>query len=65
MATYSVFVMDFLVLEAENEEDAVAQAKTWFREMMENDDITWDVEEGDATEDMDDDEEDDDEDEDD
>lgn len=62
MATYSVFVMDFLVLEAENEEDAIAQAKTWFREMMENDDITWDVEEGDATEDLEDDEDEDEED---
>lgn len=52
MATYSVFVMDYLVLEAENEEDAVTQAKSWFREMLENDEVTWDIEEGDASETM-------------
>ncbi len=55
MATYSVFVMDYLVLDAENEEDALEQAKSWFREMLENDEITWDIEEGDASENMDDD----------
>lgn len=55
MATYSVFVMDYLVLDAENGEDALEQAKSWFREMLENDEITWDIEEGDASENMDDD----------
>ncbi|MCK9519982.1 MAG: hypothetical protein M0R74_13300 [Dehalococcoidia bacterium] len=49
MPTYSVFVMDYLVLDAEDEDDARQQAKAWFREMLENDEVTWDIEEGDAS----------------
>lgn len=63
MQTYSVFVMDYIVVEAESEDDAREQAKGWFAELLENDEISWEVVEGDASEEMDDeDEEDEDED---
>jgi hypothetical protein len=48
--TYSVFVMDFLVVDAENEEDAAAQANEWFKELILNDEVSFDVVEGDETE---------------
>jgi len=51
--TYSVFVMDYIVVEAENEDDAREQAKGWFAELLENDEISWEVVEGDASEEMD------------
>lgn len=46
---YSVFVMDFVVVEAENEEDAAAQANEWFKELIANDEVTFDVVEGDES----------------
>ena len=50
MQVYSVFVMDFVVVEAENEEDAAAQANEWFKELILNDEVSFDVVEGDETE---------------
>jgi len=47
---YSVFVMDFVVVEAENEEDAAAQANEWFKELIANDEVSFDVVDGDETE---------------
>ena len=47
--TYSVFVMDFLVVDAENEEDAAAQANEWFKELILNDEVSFDVVEGDES----------------
>jgi hypothetical protein len=47
---YSVFVMDFVVVEAENEEDAAAQANEWFKELILNDEVSFDVVEGDESE---------------
>lgn len=50
MQVYSVFVMDFVVVEAENEEDAAAQANEWFKELILNDEVSFDVVEGDESE---------------
>ena len=50
MQVYSVFVMDFVVVEAENEEDAAAQANEWFKELIANDEVSFDVVDGDDTE---------------
>ncbi|MGE5597651.1 MAG: hypothetical protein ACM3S1_16630 [Hyphomicrobiales bacterium] len=50
MATYSVFVMDYLVVDAEDEQDARQQARGWFAELLERGDVTWDIVEGDASE---------------
>lgn len=50
MQVYSVFVMDFVVVEAENEEDAAAQANEWFKELIANDEVSFDVVDGDETE---------------
>ncbi len=49
MSLYSVFVMDFVVVDAENEEDAAHQAKEWFQELLANDEVTFDVVEGDES----------------
>ena len=50
MQVYSVFVMDFVVVEAENEEDAAAQANEWFKELIAKDEVSFDVVDGDETE---------------
>ncbi|MGH2633454.1 MAG: hypothetical protein ACRDG3_08595 [Tepidiformaceae bacterium] len=50
MQVYSVFVMDFVVVEAENEDDAAAQANEWFKELIANDEVSFDVVEGDESE---------------
>jgi hypothetical protein len=59
MAIYSVFISDYLVVDADNEEAAKQEASEWLRELLEKGDITWDVEEGDASEGMEDEDEDD------
>lgn len=64
MQTYSVFVMDYIVVEAESEDDAREQAKGWFAELLEKDEVSWEVVEGDASEELDEDDDDDDEDDD-
>lgn len=59
MQTYSVFVMDYIVVEAESEDDAREQARGWFTELLENDEVSWEVVEGDASEELDEDDDDD------
>ena len=49
MSLYSVYVMDFVVVDAESEEDAADQAKEWFQELLANDEVTFDVVEGDES----------------
>jgi hypothetical protein len=50
MQTYSVFVTDFVVVEADDPVDAAAQAKEWLKELLENDELSFDVVEGDESE---------------
>lgn len=50
MQVYSVFVTDFVVVEAESPEDAAQQAKEWFKELLEDDEVSFDVVEGDESE---------------
>jgi hypothetical protein len=49
MQTYSVFVTDFVVVEADDPVDAAAQAKEWLKELLENDELSFDVVEGDES----------------
>ena len=56
MKTYSLFVMDYVVVEAEDEEEAKAEAQAWLADLIAEGEITWDVVEGDASEGEDDDE---------
>ncbi len=56
MKTYSLFVMDYVVVEAEDEEEAKAEARAWLADLIADGEITWDVVEGDASEGEDDDE---------
>jgi predicted RNase H-like HicB family nuclease len=58
MQVYSVFVTDFVVVEAESPEDAAQQAKEWFKELLEDDEVSFDVVEGDESAEQDDDEDD-------
>lgn len=58
MPTYSVFVMDYLVVEAEDEDQAREEALGWLKELVEEGEVTWDVVEGDASEDDEEDEDD-------
>lgn len=57
MQTYSLFVMDYVVVEAENEEEAKAEAQAWLADLVANGEITWDVVEGDASDEDDEDDE--------
>lgn len=56
MQVYSVFVTDFVVVEAESPEDAAQQAKEWFKELLEDDEVSFDVVEGDESAEQDDEE---------
>lgn len=56
MQVYSVFVTDFVVVEAESREDAAQQAKEWFKELLEDDEVSFDVVEGDESAEQDDEE---------
>ena len=56
MKTYSLFVMDYVVVEAEDEEEAKTEARAWLADLIADGEITWDVVEGDACEGEDDDE---------
>jgi len=56
MKTYSLFVMDYVVVEAEDEEEAKTEARAWLADLIADGEITWDVVEGDASEGEDDDE---------
>ena len=56
MQVYSVFVTDFVVVEAESPEDAAQQAKEWFKELLADDEVSFDVVEGDESDEQDDDE---------
>jgi len=47
---YSVFVMDFVVVEAESPEDAAKQAGEWFKELLADGEVSFDVVEGDESE---------------
>ena len=49
MQVYSVFVTDFVVVEAESPEDAAQQAKEWFKELLDDDEVSFDVVEGDES----------------
>ena len=50
MQIYSVYVTDFVVVEADDPVDAAAQAKEWLKELLENDELSFDVVEGDESE---------------
>ena len=50
MQVYSVFVMDFVVVEAESPEDAANQAGEWFKELLADGEVSFDVVEGDESE---------------
>jgi predicted RNase H-like HicB family nuclease len=50
MQIYSVYVTDFVVVEAEDPEDAAQQAKEWLKELLETDELSFDVVEGDESE---------------
>lgn len=50
MQVYSVYVTDFVVVEADDPVDAAAQAKEWLKELLENDELSFDVVEGDESE---------------
>ncbi len=50
MKTYSLFVMDYVVVEAEDEEEAKSEAQAWLADLIASGEITWDVVEGDASE---------------
>lgn len=58
MKTYSLFVMDYVVVEAEDEEEAKTEARAWLADLIADGEITWDVVEGDASEGEDEDDED-------
>ncbi|MFN8507190.1 MAG: hypothetical protein U0547_06450 [Dehalococcoidia bacterium] len=50
MKTFSLFVMDYVVVEAEDEEEAKSEAQAWLADLIASGEITWDVVEGDASE---------------